>query len=169
MTISIIAAIGNNGVIGKDNKLPWDLPADMKHFQRLTMGKPIIMGQKTFESIGRPLPGRKNIILTRDNNFQPPNCIIAHSIKEALEAADSAEEVMICGGASVYEQFLPFANKMYLTLIHHDFDGDAFFPKFDYNNWQEKERIENQPDEENPYKYTFLNLERKSEEDLSSS
>ena len=161
MTISIIAAIGNNGVIGKDNKLPWDFPADMKHFQRLIMGKPIIMGQKTFESIGRPLPGRKNIILTRDDSFQPPNCIIAHSIKEALEAAHPAKEVMICGGVSIYEQFLPCANRMYLTLIHHDFDGNAFFPKFDYNNWQEKERIENQPDKENPYKYTFLNLERK--------
>ncbi len=164
MVISIIAAMGNNRVIGIKNKLPWDLPADMEHFQRLTFGKPVIMGQKTFESVGKPLPDRTNIIMTLDKGFNPPGCLVAHSIEEALEKAKDFPEVMICGGVSIYKQFLPLADKMYLTLIEGDFEGDAFFPEFDWSNWQEKERIENQPDKENPYKYTFLTLERKHEE-----
>lgn len=161
MIVSIIAALANNRVIGNNNKLPWKLPSDMARFRQLTAGKPLIMGQKTFESIGSALPGRKNIILTLDHNFQAPNCVIAHSIKEALEAVEGAEEAMICGGSSVYEQFLPLAGRMYLTLIEGDFAGDAFFPEFDYADWREKERIENQPDKENPYKYTFLVLEKR--------
>lgn len=161
MTISIIAAFGNNRVIGKNNKLPWNLPADLQHFKELTLGKPIIMGQRTFESIGKPLPGRINIVLSQDPNFNPPGCIVARSIQEALEAARPFEEVMICGGASVYKQFLPLADRMYLTLIDAEFEGDTFFPEFSWQDWQEKEKIENQPDKENPYKYTFITLERK--------
>lgn len=160
MTISIIAAIGKNGVIGKDKKLPWSLPADLKRFKKLTWGKPIIIGQRTFESIGKPLPGRTNIILSFDKNFNPPDCIVAHSIEEALEAVADCPEVMIGGGASVYKQFLPLANKMYLTLIDADFEGDVYFPEFDWHDWREIERIENQPDEKNHYKYTFITLER---------
>lgn len=161
MTISIIAAVAKNRVIGKDNKLPWNLPADLKHFKDLTLGKPIVMGQKTFESIGKPLPGRTNVVLTLDKSFNPSGCIMAHSIEEALEKAGNCQEVMICGGASVYKQFLPRADKMYLTLIEGDFEGDAYFPEFDWQDWQETERIENQPDKENHYKYTFLILARK--------
>ncbi|MFH1509604.1 MAG: dihydrofolate reductase [Candidatus Nealsonbacteria bacterium] len=160
-TISIIVAIGNNLVIGKDNKLPWDLPADMDHFQQKTLGKPMIMGQKTFESIGRPLPQRTNLILTLDENFSQEGCIIAHSIDEALDKLKDFEEIMIIGGVSIYKQFLPIADRMYLTLIDGEFEGDAFFPEFDWDDWNEIERIENKPDSKNPYKYTFVTLERK--------
>ena len=159
--ISIIVAIGNNRVIGINNKLPWNLPADMEHFRQLTAGKPVIMGQKTFESIGKPLPDRTNIILSRDNNFKPQGCIVVHSIKEALNAANGAEEVMIAGGVSIYSQFLPLADRMYLTLIEGNFEGDAYFPEFNRDDWNEVERIENEPDKDNPYKYTFITLERK--------
>jgi len=161
MTISIIAALAKNRVIGKNNKLPWNLPGDLKHFKKLTLGKPIIMGQKTFESIGRPLPGRANIILSLDENFKPQGCIVAHSIEEALKILEHEKEIMIAGGASVYKQFLHLAHKMYLTLIDADFDGDAYFPEFNWEDWEVIERIENQSDKENPYKYTFLTLQRK--------
>ncbi len=153
--------MGNNRVIGIKNKLPWDLPADLEHFRQMTKGKPIIMGQKTFESIGKPLPDRTNIILTLDENFNPLGCIVVHSIEEALETAKDFPEVMICGGVSIYRQFLPLADRMYLTLIEGDFEGDAYFPEFDWNDWKEVGRIENTPDNNNPYKYTFLTLERK--------
>lgn len=158
--VSIIAAIAKNNVIGLKNTLPWNLPADMEHFKQLTKGKPVIMGQKTFESIGKPLIGRTNIILTLDKNFTPFGCQIAYSIKEALDIVKNSKEVMICGGASIYRQFLPLADKIYLTLIEGDFEGDAFFPEFDRSSWKEVERIENKPDKENPYKYTFLILEK---------
>lgn len=161
MIISIIVAIGNNRVVGINNALPWNLPADMEHFRKVTMGKPVIMGQKTFESIGKPLSNRTNIVLTRDNNFQPQGCIITHSIDEALNAANEFEEVIIIGGVSIYAQFLPLADRMYLTLIHEDFAGDAYFPEFDYNDWNELERIDHEPDNNNPYKYSFIVLERK--------
>ena len=161
MIISIIVAMGNNRVIGAKNTLPWKLPADMEHFRQLTTGKPIIMGQKTFESIGKALPGRTNIVLTLDKNFQASDCIIAHSIEEALETAKDFPEVMICGGVSIYRQFLPLADRMYLTLIEGDFGGDAFFPEFDWNDWKVVERVENKPDTNNPYKYSFITLQRK--------
>jgi dihydrofolate reductase len=161
MVISIIAALAKNRVIGKDNKLPWNLPADLRHFKELTLGKPIIMGQRTFESLGKPLPGRKNIILSLDENFNPPGCIVAHSIEEALKKAGDSKEVMICGGASVYKQFLPLAHKMYLTMIDAEFEGDAFFPEFNWTDWRQVERVENQPDKENSYKYTFVILQRR--------
>lgn len=161
MVISIIAALAKNRVIGKDNKLPWNLPADLRRFKELTLGKPIIMGQRTFESIGKVLPGRTNIVLTRDKSFLAPGCILAYSIEEALKAAGDVEEVMVIGGANVFSQFLPLTNRMYLTLIDEDFEGDAFFPEFELSDWQETERIENQPDKENSYRYTFLTLERK--------
>ncbi len=165
MIISIIAAMSKGRVIGNNNRLPWNLPADMEHFRKMTKGKPIIMGQRTFESIGKALPGRINIVLTFDENFQAPDCLIARSIEEALQTAKNqgAKELMICGGVSVYKQFLPLSYRMYLTLIEGDFEGDAFFPEFDYNDWQEAERIENQPDKKNLYKYSFVTLERKNE------
>ncbi len=161
MVISIIVAMGNGRVIGIKNKLPWDLPADMEHFQQLTIGKPVIMGQKTFESIGKPLPGRTNIIMTLDKDFNPSGCLIACSIEEALEKAKDFKEAMICGGVSIYKQFLPLADKMYLTLIEGDFEGDAYFPEFDWNDWQETERVDNEPDKDNSYPYSFVTLQRK--------
>lgn len=163
MIISIIVAMGKSRVIGIKNTLPWKLPADLNHFRQITKDKPVIMGQKTFESIGKALPGRINIILTFDKNFRAPGCIPAYSIEKALQIAKEkgAKEAMICGGASVYKQFLPLADRMYLTFIEGDFEGDAYFPEFDWQDWEEKERIKNEPDKENPYKYTFITLERK--------
>lgn len=163
MVISIIVAMANNQVIGIRNALPWKLPADMEHFRQKTWGKPIIMGQKTFESIGKALPGRTNIVLTLDKNFQAPNCLRAHSIEEAIQITKNlaAEEVIIGGGVSIYKQFLPLADRLYLTLIEGDFEGDAYFPEFDYNDWNEVEHIDHEADKDNPYRYSFVTLQRK--------
>ncbi|OGZ27764.1 MAG: dihydrofolate reductase [Candidatus Nealsonbacteria bacterium RIFOXYB1_FULL_40_15] len=161
-TISIIAAIGKNNVLGVKNSLPWHLPADFKHFKEITMRKPVIMGQRTFESIGKALPDRINIILTIDKNLKLEGCITAFSIDDALQKTENAKEVMICGGASVYKQFLPMADKMYLTLVDAEIkEADVFFPKFNWDDWNEMERIENKSDEKNKYNYTFVTLERK--------
>ena len=167
MIISIIVAIGNNRVIGNKNRLPWNLSADMEHFKKLTMGKPVIMGSLTYESIGKPLPGRENIVLTKDPDYKIAGCKIAHSLDEAILLAENSplgeksKEIMICGGASVYKQYLPRADRMYLTIIEGHFEGDAFFPEFNVEEWEEKERISHKADENNPYKYSFLTLERK--------
>ncbi len=167
MKISIIAALGNNRIIGNKNSLPWSLPSDMEHFKKLTLGKPIIMGQKTFESIGRALPDRENIVLSKDLDCSIPGCQIAHSLDEAVKLAEKSslgkksQEVMICGGASVYAQYLPRADRMYLTFIDGDFEGDVFFPEFDASEWQEVERVSCQPDQKNRYGYSFVVLERK--------
>lgn len=159
--ISIIAAMSENRVIGHHNKLPWHLPADLKHFKRLTMGKHIVMGRKTFESIGKPLPGRTNIIITRNPRFQPDNCIVVHSIQESFDEAKTANELMVIGGASFYQQALPLADRMYLTLLHHSFQGDAFFPRYDENEWLEIERSDHGADDINPYPYSFIVMERR--------
>jgi len=165
MTISIIAAIAENRVIGNKNKLPWHLPADFKYFKEKTLNKTIILGFNTFKSIGeRPLPNRKHIILTNDLNYKvPENCFLAKSIDEALEIAKSqqVEELMVCGGAQVYKQFLPLADRMYLTYIHQDFEGNTFFPEFNRDDWQEINRENHDPDEKNLYSYSFVVLERK--------
>ena len=158
MTISIIAALSSNNVIGTENSLPWEIPADLKHFQKITLGKPVIMGQKTFESIKNPLPGRKNIVLTFDKDFKPEGCVVAYSIDEAIQKAEKEKEIMIIGGASIYEQFLPLADKMYLTLIHRDFKGDSFFPEFDRSEWLEIEREKNESD---GYEYDFVIFQKK--------
>ena len=166
MIISIIVAMSQNRVIGDKKSLPWHLPSDMEHFKKLTWGKPVIMGSKTFESIGKPLQGRENIVLAKEPDYQANGCQIAHSLEEAIVLAEKSElgrkngEVMVCGGVSVYKQFLPLAQKMYLTLIHRDFEGDAYFPEFDKNEWQEKERIDCENDEKNPYNYSFVLLEK---------
>jgi len=162
MIISIIAALAGNMVIGNKNSLPWNLPADMEYFKKITLGKPIIMGTKTFESIGMALPNRKNIILSHDKNYRAKGCVAVTSIKQALEEIEENEEVMIAGGASVYKQFLPLADRLYLTFIHHNFKGDAYFPKFDINKWKEIKRIDKKPDKKNLYSYSFVVLERKS-------
>lgn len=161
--ISIIAAIGNNNVIGAKNSLPWRLPADLKYFKETTLGKTIVMGLKTFESVGaKPLPGRKNIILSNDENYKAPSgCAIAKSVEDLLEMTKNEKEVMICGGASIYRQFLPIADRLYLTFIHHDFEGDVYFPEFDDNQWKEIKRTDNKADEKNPYDYSFVIFERK--------
>ena len=161
MIISLIAAMGRNRIIGNKNALPWNMPADMARFRALTKGKPIIMGMKTFLSIGRVLPDRLNIILTRDRDWKPPTgVIVAYSPQEAIEKASGSHEVMVIGGGEIFKLFLPLAQKMYLTFIDHEFDGDAFFPEFDRSEWREIERVSFSADMENPYPYEFVTLER---------
>ncbi len=161
MNISIIAAVSHNNIIGNKNALPWNLPSDMKHFRETTMGKPVIMGDRTFESIGRPLPNRTNIVMSLDKNYNAPGCMVVHSIQRALDAAKKEKkEIMIIGGASIYKQFLPLANKMYLTFIHADFNGDTYFPEYNTRDWKETERIDIPTDEKNTYPHSFVTLER---------
>lgn len=159
MKISIVVAMADNRVIGHENRLPWHLPADLKHFKQITMGKPILMGRKTFESIGRPLPGRTNIVITRDESYTAEGCVVVHSIEAALKAADS-EEVMVIGGAEFYQQALPHADTLYLTLVEGEFEGDTFFPELDDEEWREVERSGFDADEKNPHAYSFVRLDR---------
>jgi len=150
-----------NRVIGKGGKLPWNLPADMKYFKDKTLGKPIIMGRKTYESLGKPLPNRKNIIITHDQDYKAEGCIVVHSAEEALKAAEGNEEVMIIGGSQIYKELLPKANRMYLTIVDADFEGDAFFLEYDVKEWKETAYEEHERDAENQYNYTFLVFEKK--------
>lgn len=159
MIISLIWAMADNRVIGIENRLPWKLPADMQWFRKQTMGKPIVMGRKTFESFGaKALPGRTNIIITHDKVYQAEGAVVVHSVDEALQEAEqkNAEEVMIIGGASFYEQMLPKADRLYVTRVHGSFEGDVFFPEIDFSEWRETERVESEPDEKNEYGCSFL-------------
>jgi len=161
MLISFVAAMSKNRVIGKNNKIPWSMPADVRHMRKMIEGKPLIMGRKTHESIGRPLPDRKNIILTRDKSYKSKGCIVVHTQEEALKAAEGAEEVIIFGGEEIYRMFLPKANRMYLTIIDAEVEGDAFFPEYDKKEWKVVEKKEHKADEENKHDYTFITLQRK--------
>ncbi|HVW66235.1 MAG TPA: dihydrofolate reductase [Candidatus Peribacteraceae bacterium] len=163
MLLSLIAAVSENNVIGKGGTLPWHLPADLAHFRALTTGKPVIMGRKTFASIGRPLPNRQNIILTRDETFQAEGCDIAHTLDDAIAMAEDggAGEAMVIGGEQIYQSAMSLATHMYLTLVHtYVEDGDAFFPEIDYRQWQETERVEHPADEENPIPFSMATYER---------
>ena len=161
MLISFVVAMGKNKVIGKNNSLPWTMPADMKRFKELTLNKPVIMGRKTFESIGKPLPKRKNIVITHDKNYDAEGCIVAHSIDEALNAAGNAKEAMVIGGSQIFREFFSKANKIYLTIIEHNFDGNIKVPEYDITEWEETSYEEHEKDAENPYDYSFIALERK--------
>ncbi len=155
MIISIIAAVDEDGGIDKNGKIPWHLPADMKHFRELTLGKPVIMGRKTFQSIGKPLPGRQNIIITRDKDFRTEGAEVALLPEETLAAAAPAEEVIVIGGAEVYRQFLPLADKIYLTRVKGRFECDTFFTEFNPAEWRESERVEHAADAKNPDAFAF--------------
>lgn len=160
--ISIISALAKNRAIGKRNALPWYLPADLKHFKETTLNKTIVMGLNTFKSIGeRALPNRKSIVLSDVDYKVAEGIFLVKSIDEILEMTKGEAEVMICGGAMVYQQFLPLADRLYLTYIDHDFEGDIFFPEFDASDWQEIIRENHEPDEKNLYPYSFVILERK--------
>ncbi|MZI92703.1 type 3 dihydrofolate reductase [Vibrio sp. CAIM 722] len=159
MLISMIAAMANDRVIGKDNQMPWHLPADFAWFKRCTLGKPVVMGRKTYESIGRPLPGRQNIVISRDSNLSIDGVSIVSSIDEALTLAADADEVMIIGGGSIYQACLAKADKLYVTEIHADIDGDTHFPDWG-GNWRETHRESYQADEKNKYDMSFVILER---------
>lgn len=162
MKLSIIVAVAENGVIGHNNQLIWHLPEDLKMFKRLTSGHPIIMGRKTFESIGKPLPNRTSIIITKNPEFQIEGCITVHSLEEAIEAANEIEEneSFIIGGAEIYRLALPFADTIYLTEVHHTFEGDTFFPAIDKDIWEEVNRTDHDIDEKHLYKYSFVELEK---------
>ncbi len=168
ITLSIIVAMSNNRAIGKDNQLLWHLPEDLRYFKQITMGKPIVMGRKTFESIGRPLPGRLNIVITRQNDWSHDGVRVVHSIDEALRLAeaqsmiDGINEIMVIGGAEIYKTALPKTDKLYLTRVDADIEGDAFFPEIDELQWRETSRdvFAARPDHHNPYDYAFCVLER---------
>jgi dihydrofolate reductase len=162
MKIALIAAMSENRVIGREQRLPWHLSADLKRFRQLTLGKPILMGRKTHESIGKPLPGRENLVLSRDPGYQAAGCMVVHSLSEALAAAGDAPELMIVGGATLYREFLPEAHRLYLTLIHQTFSGNAFFPDIDWEDWRETARKTVDDDTQCGFKYSFLNYVRRS-------
>ena len=164
MNLSLIVAVADNGVIGQQNGLPWRLPEDLKRFKALTMGKPIVMGRKTFDSIGKPLPGRTNIVITRQSDMTIPGCVVVDSLPAAIVAAGEANEVMVIGGAEIYRQALPQARRVYLTQVHAQIQGDAYFPTlFSLLNsarWRELSREDYSADERHAYAYSFLVLER---------
>ena len=161
MSLSIVVAMDENRLIGKDNKLPWHLPADLAYFKKITTGKSIVMGRKTYESIGRPLPNRRNIVISRNSNTLITGCEMAFSINEALSLTKDEDEVMIIGGASLCEQLLPHVSRLYITKIKGKFDGDVYFPEYDETEWLTSSIETHQPDEKNNYVYQFITMERK--------
>lgn len=160
MTITIVVAIAQNHAIGKDNKLLWHLPNDLKHFKTITSGGTVIMGRKTYDSVGKPLPNRRNIIITRQS-ITIDGCEVINSLDEALALCKTEQEVFIVGGAEIYKMAMPVTNRIYLTIVHHDFEGDTYFPEIEENNWKETEREDHQPDEKHKYSYSFITLERR--------
>lgn len=142
MRISIIAAMAENRVIGREGAMPWDLPEDRRRFREITWGHPIIMGRKTFDSIGRPLPGRKNIVLTRQPDFRAEGCLVLHDMRSALEACAGSDEVFIIGGGELYREALPLSERIYLTVVHGEFEGDVLFPELPAGEFREVERLE---------------------------
>lgn len=166
--ISLVVAMAENRVIGRENRLPWHLPQDLKHFKSITTGHPVIMGRKTFESIGRALPNRINIVITRKGDWSADGVIVCHDVEEALRLANrEAEaigvgELMVIGGANLYDQLLPRAYRLYLTLVHAEVEGDALFPDFNRQQWNEVSRVEHSYDTGNPYNYSFIVLDRKN-------
>ncbi|MEE4176807.1 MAG: dihydrofolate reductase [Bacteroides sp.] len=163
MKITLIAAVANNHVIGADNRLLWHLPADLQHFKKLTIGHTMVMGRKTFESIGKPLPGRHTIVITRKKDYDAAGCEIAHSLEKAFKLVGKREEVFVVGGAEIYQQTidLPQTHTLYITRVFASFEGDAFFPDVDPNQWQLIERLDRKADEKNIYDMTFLTYKRK--------
>ena len=166
ITLSVIVAAAENGVIGRNNALPWHLSEDLRYFKRVTMGKPIVMGRKTFESIGRPLPGRTNIVISRNPCYSAEGVHVVSTLDAALELAESvalidgAEELMVIGGAQIYADSLPRAGRLYLTEVHAEVDGDAYLPPIDWSQWREMCRERHEAVAPNPYDYSFVVYER---------
>jgi dihydrofolate reductase len=160
--VTIIAAMARNLAIGLNGDMPWHLPGELKHFKETTMGKPIVMGRKTWESIGRALPGRQNIVVTGNRSFQAPDCEVAGSLDEALRIA-SGEEVMIIGGGQLYQQALPFSDRMILTLVDCEPEADTWFPQWQSDDWLQTGVRSESSDERNPYGYRVLDLIRKTD------
>ncbi len=158
--LAIIAALAQNSSIGLNNQLPWHLPADLKHFKNLTLGKPIIMGRRTYESIGKALPGRRNIIVSSNTQFTAQDCEVVPSLEAALSLTAHDPEVMVIGGAQLITTALPKADRLYLTFIHQDFPGDCFFPDWDQQQWQEINREDHKADTVNLSDYSFVTFAR---------
>ena len=156
---SIIVAVSDNGAIGQENQLPWRISADLKRFKALTMGHHLVMGRKTFESIGRPLPGRTMVVVTR-GEFAADGVIVARSLEEAWQLAAADEEIFVAGGAEIYRQTLSVVDRLYVTEVHATIDGDAWFPPFDRSAWREVSREDHEADEKNEYWYSFVMYER---------
>ena len=158
--ISLIAAAARNNVIGKGNALPWDLPADLKHFRETTAGHTVIMGRKTFESIGRPLPKRRNVVITRQPDYNPEGVEVVSSLETAITMIPDGEEAFVIGGGEIFKQALPLADRVYLTRVEADVAGDAYFPALEPAEWRETSRREGPVDAKNALPHTFLVLER---------
>ena len=160
MSLSIVVAVAENGVIGSANALPWRLPDDLRRFKELTWGRPIVMGRKTYDSIGRPLPGRANIVVSRQAGLSIPGCVVVGSIDEALAAAGDAPEVALIGGAQLYRAALPSVSTIHLTRVHADVPGDTFFPELDPMQWRETVAGAHPADDRHAHAFTYLTLER---------
>jgi dihydrofolate reductase len=159
MTVTIVVAIAENYAIGKNNQLLWHMPADLKHFKQITSGHTVIMGRKTYDSVGKPLPNRRNIVITRQD-ITIQGCEVVKSVDEALDLCAGEQEVFIVGGAEIYKLAMSKTNRIYLTIIHHNFDADSFFPEIDYREWKEISRQDHPADEKHAYPYSFITLER---------
>ncbi len=159
--VSLLVALARNGVIGRGNALPWRLPADLKRFRALTLGKPVLMGRRTFESIGRPLADRLNLVLTRDAHWAADGVRVVHALPEALEQARDCPELVVIGGTEVYRLALPLARRIYLTRVHADVPGDRFFPPFDPREWREVECSAQPADARHAWPLSFVTLERR--------
>ena len=162
--ITIIAAIAKNNALGKDNDLIWHLPADLKRFKKITSGHHILMGRNTFESIGKPLPNRTTIIITRNKNYFKDGCLIAHSIEDALDLVENDENIFIIGGAQIYKETIAkgLVDQLDITQVHQEFEADAFFPEIDLNIWEEVKREDYKADEKNKYDYSFISFRKKT-------
>jgi dihydrofolate reductase len=158
---SLVVAMARNRVIGRDNRLPWRLPADLAYFKRVTLGHPVVMGRRTYESIGKPLPGRLNIVVSRNPEFRAPGCTVVTSLDEAWRAAGDAQEVSVIGGTSIFAEALPAADRIHLTEVDAQVPGDTWFPEFDRAEWTEREVQRHEPDERHAYPFRILVLERK--------
>lgn len=161
MIVSLVVAMARNRVIGRDNALPWRLPADLAYFRKVTMGHPIVMGRRTYESIGRPLPGRHNIVVSRNRAFQAPGCTVVGSLEEAWRAAGDTDEVCVIGGTSLFRETLPVADRIHLTEVEADVEGDTYFPEFDRSDWTEREVARQPADERHAYPFRIVELARR--------
>jgi dihydrofolate reductase len=161
MRRSLVVAVASNGVIGRDNQLPWKLPDDMSYFKLVTMGHPIVMGRRTYQSIGKPLPGRENIVVTHNRAFQAPGCHVVPSLEDAWKAAGNVAEVSVIGGTSLFEESLPLADRIHLTEVQAEVPGDTFFPRFDRSQWRETEISQHPADAKHQYPFRIVVLDRK--------
>lgn len=161
--LSIIAAMSDNRVIGRDNALPWRMPADLARFKRLTLGKPIVMGRKTWESLPGLLPHRTHVVLSHDCVYRAEGAEVVHSLSDAIALVGDVAEIMVIGGANLYAQALPLASRMYLTLVDGEFEGDALFPAYDSLEWEETSRERHAADARNPHACSFLTLKRRGD------